>query len=103
MGRRERMTTYPIKARKPGYRYYSFIDETSAYDRKGWFSYGSDCYLRKFEIWIPVRLKKENIDDWICRHELDDIWIGAEKESEEEAPLEPDWTAVDEWLNGTEI
>lgn len=60
---------------KRGYKKFIFEDETSMFDPKGRWVGGSEYYSRTYTVMIPVRLKDENIDNWIANHAEEDIWI----------------------------
>lgn len=40
-----------------GHWLHEWTDETSMYDPAGEFSPGLDCYMRKYRLWVPNRIK----------------------------------------------
>lgn len=61
---------------RPGYRVHEWVDETSIFDPNGSWSFGSECNEVFYRIYVPIRLKQENVSEWIDRHaDRSDFWI----------------------------
>lgn len=67
-----------------GYADYRWEDETSQFDPKGIWMYGSECYIRTYRCRVPsimlaIAEKSGNFDrlhDWISDHnEVQEIWL----------------------------
>lgn len=59
-----------------GYRAITIETETSQFDSRGRWVGGSEYYSRTDKVLVPVRLKEENIDEWLERNsERQDIWL----------------------------
>lgn len=46
-------------------------DETSQFDPKGEWQYGSECYTRLYRAWIPNSIRKDDQDaqmDYLDKH-----------------------------------
>ena len=61
--------------RKPGYRVAEWEEETSQFDPRGYWCYGSECYRCLCRCYVPIALSDAKIGDWIDAHEGDVVWI----------------------------
>lgn len=69
------MTEPMTPPHRPGFRVEEWEDETSMYDPQGYYCPGSDCYYRRCRCYVPIRLKPENLYDWLDRNEGKVVWI----------------------------
>lgn len=61
-----------------GYRLFTSEEECSMFTPGSYWSCGCDCYFYTVRIFVPARLKDENVWDWIDRHGNDEnglLWV----------------------------
>lgn len=75
---------------KPGYRVHEWEDETSMFDPRGRWEYGSECFYATYRCYVPARLKDENFDAWLDRNADGVVYI-----NEDGTPMK---TAMEEFL-----